>query len=187
MRNGFVGLLLAGLVLAGCGERLGVTQTRLSVDEFVNATVALRRAAVETANPAAFQVRKREIEAKLHFSDADLRDFTRAHEDDAPLISAAWDSVEARLDRPATAPPGSRDAPVHPGPPGRPGLKGVRGSSDYRLPDGTFVQVEPGALPGGGDAIVETRPLTPPSDDTLPPAPPPRVPPKVPPEHKSFY
>lgn len=180
MRNGFVGLLLAGLVLAGCGDRLRVRQTRLSVDEFVNATVALRRAAVETSNPAAFQVRKREVQAKLHFSDADLRDFARAHMDDAPLISAAWDSVEARLERPAAPPAGS------PAPTGHPGPKGANGSSDYRLPDGTYVQVQPGALPGGGTAIVENKPMTPPSDDTLPAPPPPRNPPKVP-EHKPFY
>ncbi len=104
-----VGALLPLLLAAACRQRGGI-----SFEQFVNTTVELRQAASQTTSPAAFEARKRAIEARHHVTDADLQRFTRAHAADVKLLSAAWDSVEARLDR-----AGPRDAVTHPvpGPP----------------------------------------------------------------------
>ncbi len=175
MRAGLPCLLIAVLLAgAGCGDRLNLKPTRLSFDQFVNATVELRRAAVETDNPAAFQVRKREIQRRLNFTDDDLREFSRAHASDITVLSAAWDSVEARLDRPPTA---TKAAPAGATPTAMP--------ATGRKP-GANVEVVPGALPGGLPAVVQHDSLTPPPDDTVRAAPSPgyRPPAKKP---RSFY
>ncbi len=171
MRAGFPILLLTALaVVAGCGDRLRLKSTRLSFDQFVNATVELRRAAAESDNPAEFQVRKRQIQDRLHFSDADLREFARAHVKDTNVMSAAWDSIELRLDRPPTP---SKAAPPSAATPGR-------------QPSGPREEITPGALPGGGAAVVRYDSMTPPADDTVhsPPLPNPRAAVKKP---KPFY
>ncbi len=146
LRAGVATLLLTGLAATGC-QRLQMKSTRLTFDQFVNATVALRRAAAEVNDTTAFQLRKREIEKKLNFSDADLREFSRVHATDVVLISAAWDSVEARLDRPDSAAKGA--------PPGA------------AAPQNGRTTVVPGALPGGLPAVVRNDSLTPPPGDTI--------------------
>jgi len=169
MRAGFLSLLLVGVAVAGCGNTLKLQPTRLSFDEFVNATVELRRAAAETNSPAEFQLRKRDVERRLRFSDDDLREFARVHAGDARVLSAAWDSIEARLDRPATATKAAPNAPAGQKP---------RARED----------IVPGALPGRLPAVIQHDSLTPPPDDTLPPPPPSRNPPKaVVNERKPFY
>ena len=167
-----VSLLLIGVAAAGCGSRLKLKPTRLSFDQFVNATVQLRRAAAETNNPAEYQLRKREIERKLHFSDDDLREFTRVHVSDVRVLSAAWDSVEARLDRTGNA---SKAAPS----------TGPDAAGHRPRPGQT---IAPGVLPGGLPAVIQADSLRPPTDDTLPPPPPMRNPPRAAlNEHKPFY
>ncbi len=101
-----VGAALLLPLATACRERGGIT-----FDQFVNTTVALRQAANQTTSPEAFAERKRAIEARQHVTDADLDGFVRAHASDVKLLSAAWDSVEARLGR-----AGARDAATRPTP-----------------------------------------------------------------------
>ena len=115
--------LAACALLAGCGRGSGI-----SFDQFVNATVELRRLSTRATTPASYAAGKREVEARLHVTDADLERWTRDHGDDVTLTSAAWDSVEARLGRATAADTASRH--------GTPGAPGVR-------PPGTPV---PGAI-----------------------------------------
>ncbi len=170
MRAGIGTLLLVGLAAAGCSKGLKLQPTRLSFDQFVNATVELRRAAAEASSPADFQLRKREIERQRHFSDDDLREFARVYASDVRVLSAAWDSVQERLDRPAV--------PAKAAPPGSAGGQKPRAAEE----------VVPGALPGGLPAVNQRDSMRPPPDDTLAPSPRLRNPPKAAAnEHKPFY
>jgi hypothetical protein len=90
--------LAACALLAGCRGDSGI-----SFDQFVNATVELRKLSARATTPASYAAGKREVEARLHVTDADLDRWARDHSDDVTLMSAAWDSVEARLGR-ATEP-----------------------------------------------------------------------------------
>ena len=100
-----LGAVCSLLAIAGCRPQ-GVT-----FEQFVNTTVELRQAARQATTPAAFAARKRAIEARHHVTDADLNRFVHQHATDVKLLSAAWDSVEARLGR-----AGQRDAATHPTP-----------------------------------------------------------------------
>ncbi len=101
-----VGAVLPLLLAAGCRGRGGI-----GFDQFVNTTVELRQAANQTSSPAAFEARKRAIQARHHVTDADLERFTREHAGDPKLLATAWDSVQARLER-----AGVRDAATRPTP-----------------------------------------------------------------------
>jgi hypothetical protein len=100
--HAFAAALLVACALGACGRSLGRLPWQrggLSFEQFVSTTVELRQAAASATTPAAFQARKREIEARLKVTDADLERFTREHANEVKLLSAAWDSVEARLGR----------------------------------------------------------------------------------------
>lgn len=97
----------------------------LTFEQFVHATVQLRLAAAQATTPAAYETRKREVEKRLGVSDADLREYVSAHGSDVKLLSAAWDSVEARVgranfpdtaNRPGRQPPPAQATPTR-GPP----------------------------------------------------------------------
>ncbi len=89
-------------------------QRGLSFEQFVQATVELRRAVADAPSPAAFQTRKQAIEKRLKVTDADLQRYVRDHARDVKLMSAAWDSVEARLGRAGTADAATRPTPQPP-------------------------------------------------------------------------
>ncbi|HEX9106816.1 MAG TPA: hypothetical protein VF832_06305 [Longimicrobiales bacterium] len=97
---------LLAVLLLGCRESQG-----LSFDRFVNVNVELRRAANETRTPADFAARKRAIESRMQVSDVELQQFVESHRSDMKVMSAAWDSVEARLGRAS-----QRDAATRPTP-----------------------------------------------------------------------
>jgi len=130
--------VLALACTAACDRSLGRLpwEHGLTFEQFVNATVQLRLAAGQATTPAAYATRKREIEKRLGVTDADLREYVSAHARDVKLISAAWDSVEARLSRanlPDTAtrpvtqpPPAGTAAPPAPPPGARPMPNPVR-------------------------------------------------------------
>ncbi len=88
------GLLFLLLLLPGCASREG-----LSFERFVNAMVELRRASRETKSPSEFAAKKQAIETRLGVTDGQLQRYMRDHRRDVKLLSAAWDSVEARLSR----------------------------------------------------------------------------------------
>ena len=93
--------LLALACAAACDRSPGRLpwEHGLTFEQFVDATVQLRLAAARTATPAAYETRKREVEKRLGVSDADLRQYVNGHARDVKLLSAAWDSVEARVAR----------------------------------------------------------------------------------------
>ncbi len=105
-RRHTLAMLLTPFLVSACEK-----DRTISFEQFVNTTVELRKAATQTNTPAAFDARKRAIEAKQRVTDADLNGFLRKHARDVKLLSAAWDSVEARLGR-----AGARDAATRPTP-----------------------------------------------------------------------
>ena len=149
--------LLLGAMLLGCGTGRG-----LSFEQFVNATVELRRAADDTNTPAEFAARKQAIERRMQVSDVELQQFVAQHRTDTKLMSAAWDSVEARLGRAmekdtlrrptplpqATTPPGGPQPVIPPqvGPDAR--------GSGTTVPPAT----SPSPVPGGTLPPPQTRP-----------------------------
>ncbi len=114
-----VGAVLLLPLAAACRDRESIT-----FEQFVNTTVELRQAANQTTSPQAFDERKRAIEARHRVTDADLDRYVRGHADDVKLLSAAWDSVEARLGR-----AGVRDAATRPTPRPQPVITVTPGSA----------------------------------------------------------
>ncbi|MBX6365406.1 MAG: hypothetical protein IRZ00_16170 [Gemmatimonadetes bacterium] len=101
-RSRLIVALAAALALPACraggprGEVAGVSPSR-----YADALVALRRIAATAKSPAEFQAQKAQALARLGVTEAQLQAFARAHATDVALMSAVWDTVEARLNRPA--------------------------------------------------------------------------------------
>ena len=83
------------IITGTCAGRRGTIERFI----FFSEPVQLRLAAAQATTPAAYETRKREVEKRLGVSDADLREYVSAHGSDVKLLSAAWDSVEARVGR----------------------------------------------------------------------------------------
>lgn len=94
---------LAGAFVA-CHPANRETVDGVSPSRYTDAVVALRRLATDARSPAEFQTKKAETLSRLHVTDAQLQAFARAHAADAALMSAVWDTVEARLERTTTPP-----------------------------------------------------------------------------------
>ena len=144
--------LLALPFASACANRDG-----LSFEKFVSATVELRRAADDTKTPAEYAARKLAIEQRLQVSDAELRRFVESHRTDMKLMSAAWDSVEARLGR-----ANEKDAAMRPGPQTQP-TTSPAGAAPVIPP-----QVGPDAR-GSGAALPAAASPAPVPSGTLPP------------------
>lgn len=126
---------IAVVLVGGCSRE----SSSIGFDKFVNANVQLRRLSEQSTSTSEFDARKRATLARLGVSDADLTDFVKAHSGDVKYMSAAWDSVEARLGRadsaahgpppgavvgpPGKVPPGPLPQGRHDFPPGTPGRK----------------------------------------------------------------
>ena len=141
--------LAACALLAGCGRGSGI-----SFDQFVNATVELRKLSTRATAPASYAAGKREVEARLHVSDADLERWARDHGDDVTLMSAAWDSVEARLGRATEAAAAAASRHGVPSVPGAP-------------PPGAAITIPP-----------SSSPAAPTTSTAAAPAPAPAIPPR---------
>jgi hypothetical protein len=67
---------------------------------FVNTVVALRRAVAQSPSAAEFARQKAELLSQTGVTDKDLQRFIEVHGADAIYMSAVWDTVAARLERP---------------------------------------------------------------------------------------
>lgn len=109
IRSRLTRALAAALTLAAC-RPAGRSETvaGVSPSRYADAMVELRRLAADTHSAAEFQARKAETLARLHVTEPQLQEFARAHATDVALMSAVWDTVEARLGRarPPNPPPG---------------------------------------------------------------------------------
>lgn len=100
--------LAAALVLTACragGPREEVAG--VSPSRYADAMVALRRLTATARSPAEFQAQKAQALARLRVTEPQLQAFARAHATDIALMSAVWDTVEARLGRRAPQGPPS--------------------------------------------------------------------------------
>lgn len=123
MRLRVVAAALLAFASSGCDRSIGPLPWQrggLSFEQFVQTTVELRQAAAAAATPVAYQTRKQAIEKRLKVSDADLERYVQDHAEDIRLMSAVWDSVEARLGRAGKADAATRPTPQPP-PPGASG------------------------------------------------------------------
>lgn len=105
------GAALAGicaLLLVGCGAREEAPE--LSEEEFVAAYTELRRAEASADGAAEFEQLKAEILARYDTSEEELMAFVTSREDDPEAMAEVWDSVQARLQRPDSAPPEPSDS-----------------------------------------------------------------------------
>ncbi len=161
MRLSHIAVALLACVPAACDRTVGRLPWQrggLSFEQFVDATVKLRQAAAQATTPAAYEAKKKEIETRLKITDADLQRYVSDHARDVKLLSAVWDSVEARLGRagaadaatrPVPQPPTSRHGgPPFARPPGAAPSAGRPGGPPFARPSS---QPQPGKRPAGLD------------------------------------
>jgi hypothetical protein len=88
------------LMLVGC-EQLRSDPSGMSRQDFITTMVELRRARKTTKAPAAYEAEKSRVLARHGTSAAALEEFVRVHGEDPTYMSAVWDSIANRLERPA--------------------------------------------------------------------------------------
>lgn len=93
-------LILAALVLAACSS--GGSATDPEDDRFIDTIVQLRTAAME--NPGGFAAEKQQILTENGVTEEALRAYIQTHVDDLSHLAAVWDTINARLARPADVP-----------------------------------------------------------------------------------
>lgn len=87
--------LLLGAMLAACTREAAGPQ--LEPETYVDVMVALRRAHRQTATPAEFQARRQAILQEAGVTDSLLVQWVRSRGEDVELLTALWDSINARL------------------------------------------------------------------------------------------
>ena len=69
----------------------------LRAETYIDVMVELRRAHTPQMSPAEFEAKRAEILAEAGVTDSLLVQWARAHGRDVALMSAVWDSINARL------------------------------------------------------------------------------------------
>jgi hypothetical protein len=97
-------LLLFLASVQGCRRSEPLPQTALSTERFVETVVALRSAAYETGDQAAFEARRQEILATAEVTDSMLLEFVRVRARDLEGMRTIWDTIAARRNVPRLEP-----------------------------------------------------------------------------------
>ncbi len=102
MRISYLTVLTFVAALSACDRLPFVDNDRGAMPrmKFVDTVVALRRAALQSPSPAEFTRLKTEHLAQTGVSEKDLQRFIEVHGGDAVYMSAVWDSVSQRTERP---------------------------------------------------------------------------------------
>jgi hypothetical protein len=104
MRTLLIALLAIGLNAACNKPAAPAVQTRLTTRQFIELFVQLRNAQGKPQSAQEHEQAKQQILRKAGVTEADLRDFVKAHAHDLTLMAGVWDSIQNRLNRPELVP-----------------------------------------------------------------------------------
>jgi hypothetical protein len=80
-----------------CGRADEATAPTISTDRFISVIVALREAAAQTEDAAAFATERDRILRDAGVTDSALVEFARVHSRDVHRMRAIWDTIAVRL------------------------------------------------------------------------------------------